>query len=171
MYSGNLYETYFRGLAEKLADLGHTEAKPRFWVNHELGSLSELNAALRSNLRVPALVLEVEELDTDGSGTGQKVSLVGGFTVLDKVQSANALSVRDVRHKTKTIARKLVNRMKRDSRAMYNEESTLLLANAIQLGNIKQYPAPLILNEFTGWCVEFEWLVPDDISFGMGDFA
>lgn len=61
--------------------------------------------------------------------------------------------------------------MKRDSRASFSEESPLLLANTIQLGEIHQYGTPIILNQLAGWAVEFQWLVPDDITFGTQDFT
>lgn len=172
MYSEELYNDYFEGLAGSLADIGHRPGKEHFFINNETGKgLNELEKAIGGRLNLPALVLDEPELESDGSASGQKVSILGGFVVLDKIDPADIKSLRAARSKTQKIARKLVNKMKRDSRASFDEGSPLLLANAIQLGEIHQHPTPIILNMLAGWAVEFSWLVPEDIRFGMEDFS
>lgn len=171
MYTEEFYTDYFEGLARNLSDIGHTDRHEHFFFNNETGNgLDELKKAVGGRLNLPALVLDEQELEDDGSGAGGKVSIIGGFTVLDKFDPQDFKSLRLARIRAQRIARKLVARMKRDSRANFDEESPLLLANAIQLGEIKQYPTPVILNQLAGWSVEFKWIMPFDINFGAGDF-
>jgi len=172
MYSEELYNDYFEGLAGSLADIGHRPGKEHFFINNETGKgLNELEKAIGGRLNLPALVLDEPELESDGSASGQKVMVLGGFVVLDKIDPADIKSLRTARSKTQKTARKLINKMKRDSRASFDEASPLLMANAIQLGEIHQHPTPIILNMLAGWAVEFTWLVPEDIRFGMEDFS
>ena len=171
MYTEEFYTEYFEGLARNLSDIGHTDRREHFFFNNETGNgLDELKKAIGGRLNLPALVLEEEELEDDGSAAGSKATIVGGFSVLDKFDPGDIKTLRQTRNKTKRIARKLVAKMKRDSRANFDEESPLLLANAIQLGEIKQYPTPVILNQLAGWSVEFKWIMPFDINFGKNDF-
>jgi hypothetical protein len=172
MYSEELYTQYFEGLAASLNDLNHTDAKPHFFMNNETGNgFDELSKAIGGKLQLPCLALDEEEIDSDGSSSGQKVNIIGGFAILDKVDPGDIKSFRIARNKTKRIARKIINKMKRDSRQSFDDESPLLAANAIQLGEIRQYPTPVILKTLAGWAVEFKWLVPEDISFGAEDFT
>lgn len=171
MYSEELYISYFEDLAIRLIDLGHTQQAPHFFMNHETGNgLKELDMAIGGKLKMPVLVLDEQELHSDGSSMGQKQNISGGFAILDKFEPGNMNDLRRVRIKTQQIARKLINKMKRDSRASFDEESPLLLAHAIQVGEIQQYGTPIILNQLAGWAVEFTWLTADDISFGINDF-
>jgi hypothetical protein len=170
MYSEELYQQYFEALAASCVDIGHAPGREHFFMNMETGTgLSELKAALKSRLRVPAMVLDECELDSDGS-SGQKMTITGAFSILDKITPDDITTVREARRKSKIIARKIVNKMKRDSHMQFGESSSLLLAHAIHLGEIKQYPTPIILDSLAGWSVEFTWLVPDDITYGINDF-
>ncbi len=171
MYTEELYQSYFEDLAVSLADLSHTPAKEHFFINSETGDgLKELSDALGGRLCMPALVLDEAEIESDGSTPGQKMLIMGGFVVLDRVDPGNIRDLRRARLKCQKIARKLINKMKRDSRANFDEDSPLLLANAIQLGQISQSPTPIILKQLAGWAVEFQWLIPEDITYGTTDF-
>lgn len=170
MYSEELYQQYFEALATSCVDIGHAPGKEHFFMNMETGTgLSELETALRSRLQLPVMVLDECELDSDGSD-GQKMTITGAFSILDKINPQDINTVRQARQKCKAISRKIVNKMKRDSRMQFGEESTLLTANAIQLGEVRQYPTPVLLKSLAGWSVEFTWSVPDDITYGMNDF-
>ncbi len=171
MYTEEFYTEYFDGLARSLSDIGHTDRREHFFINNETGNgLKELQNAIGGRLNLPALVLDEQDLEDDGSGGGGKVSLVGGFTVLDKFDPGDIKTFRQTRITAQRIARKLIAKMKRDSRASFDEDSPLLAANAIQLGEIKQYATPVILNTLAGWSVEFRWIMPFDINFGKDDF-
>lgn len=171
MYSEELYTDYFESLASSLSDLNHSELRPHFFINNETGKgLTELQNAIGGTLETPCLVLDEEDIESDGSGAGQKVNLVGGFAILDRIDPGDIASFRQVRNRTKRIARKIIQKMKRDSRASFDEDSPLLLANAIQIGEIRQYPTPIFFGLLSGWMVEFKWLLPEDINFGIEDF-
>jgi len=170
MYTEQFEVDYFENLAKSLADLNHTPSKPHFFLNLETGTgFEELKIALGGKVFTPCLVLDESEIDSDGSN-GQKNTITGGFVILEKFTPKDMKEMRQARIKTKQIARKAINKMKRDANIQFGEESALLASNAIQIGSIKQYPSPIILNHLIGWCVEFTWIIPDDITYGKDDF-
>lgn len=170
MYTEQFEVDYFENLAKSLSDLNHTPTKPHFFLNLETGTgFEELKIALAGKVFTPCLVLDESEIDSDGPN-GQKNTIVGGFVILEKFTPKDLKEMRQARIKTKQIARKAINKMKRDTMIQYGEESALLANNAIQIGTIKQYPSPIILGNLIGWCVEFTWIIPDDINYGKDDF-
>ena len=171
MYTEQFEVEYFENLAKSLADLNHTPTKPHFFLNLETGTgFEELRLALNGKVFTPCLVLDESEIDSDGSN-GQKITITGGFAILEKFTPTNTKEMRQARFKAKQIARKVINKMKRDTLIQFGEDSALLAANTIQIGVIKQYPSPIILNSLIGWCVEYTWIIPDDITFGKDDFS
>lgn len=171
MYTEEFEVEYFENLAKSLVDLNHSSSKPHFFFNLETGSgLTEIQNAMRGQLFTPCMILDESELDSDGTNS-QKLNLNGGFTILESFTPSNVKQMREARSKAKRIARKIINKMRRDSIIQYGEESALLSSHAIQIGEIKQYPSPIILNTLLGWCVEFTWIIPADLSYGKDDFV
>jgi len=168
MYTEELYIDYFEDLAGRVPEINHSPAQPKFWINFEEGSIEELEAALRSKLQFPCLVIDEQMLESNG-GSGQKITLQGGFAVLGKYPHKNPEALRALRLSTMRIARKVIAQMKRDTTAAFGQSD--ILNKVVQIGKIKQRPTPVILNVATGWAVEFEWILADDITFGMDDYS
>lgn len=166
MFTTEFYTDYFEDIATRLVDIGHAKSSPRFWMNMESNSHKELEQALRNKLEFPCLVLDEALIVSDG-GAGPKITIKGGFAVLERYQNGSA--IRELRSRTTNIVQKIVAKMKRDANFAFSENAPL--APFVQIGTISQYPTPIILNIATGWAVEFEWIMPENITYGMDDFS
>lgn len=167
MYTPDFYIQYFESIARRLNDLSHTDTTPRFWINMDSGNINELSNALNNQVRFPCLVLDEQLVESSGS-LAQKMIIRGGFAILERYSSKEDKHfIREKRTRTMEIAQKILIKMKLDAHEIAGE----LSGNAITIGNIHQYPTPIILNIAAGWAVEFEWVVAEDLSFGMNDWA
>lgn len=161
-------EAYFRQAAVKL--LGHSEQKSAFFVNYETSDVSEIEDALNGKLRLPALILDSPDDELSGASDRYVSRYNAAITVVDKYSDTSAASMKAARNRCRSIARKIVMRMFRDSLVPFEG---VLIANKIYLQ--KRTVQGMYLGKMaglvTGWTYEFEWEVPENIRFGEQDFT
>ncbi len=161
-------EAYFKEAAVKL--LGHSEERQSFFVNYETSDVSEIENALSSKLKLPALILDSPDDDISGASDRYASRYTAAITVIDKYKDASPASLKETRNRCRAINRKIVMRMLRDSLMPFGG---VLISNKIYLQ--KRAIPGMYLGKmaglFTGWTYEFEWEVPENIRFGEEDFA
>lgn len=167
------YEDYFRDIATRLTDIGHTEELPRFWLNTDMSSLSEIETAVRTKLKLPCLVLDPLEYAIPVGDDNVRERLVGAFSVLVKYEPGDARSLMKSRNDARLIANKIRNYLLLDvqfsQQAVLNPNSLNRMGISFYEDLQGDYTNPL-KGLAVGFFYEFTWEIPVDLSFGAMDF-
>lgn len=92
------YIAYFKNLATKSTDIAHVETtlKKSFFVVDNPFDLTEVDNALRSGIKLPAMLLDIPKFTPSGNGGANYTNTVEGtFVILQKASKGNLSSVRD----------------------------------------------------------------------------
>lgn len=156
-------EDYFREIAIKL--LGHSEARPSYFVNSDVDSANDIADAIQVNLKLPALILDFYEDDILSPSDRLTTRIYGSVSIINTFDPSDGNSLKKVRKECRIAARKIVMKMLRDS---LQHNDGILIKNKIYLQKDKFEGVRLgiVLKEFTGWVYEFSWEVPDNINLG-----
>lgn len=168
------YETYFESLATRLSDIGHTPEAPRFWLNSNIDGLSEIESAVRTKLKLPALLLDNLEFAIPVGDLNVRERATGAFSVLCSYKQGDSKSFLSARNQARLICNKILYYMIRDANP--NEQS-IPNPDSIYRRGIRFYQDvegdfTRSVNEVaTGFFYEFQWEIPVDLTYGMTDFA
>lgn len=167
------YEAYFRDIASRLGDIGHSEFEPRFWLNSDASSLSELKTAVRNKLKLPCLVIDALEYDIPVGNDNAREIVTGLFLVLIKFEQGDTKSLMKARNQARNIANKIRNYMILDAipspQAVMNGNS--LFKQGVRFyEDIKGDYSNTVEGIAVGFYYEFQWEIPVDLSFGAADF-
>lgn len=168
------YEAYFRDIATRLSDLGHCQTAPRFWLNSDTDSLSEIENAVRTNLKLPCLVLDAPEFSVPVGTDNVRERLTGAFSILCKYEQGSTASLTAARRKARQTANKIRNYLIRDAAPCQQS-----IANPNSLYRRGVYFYEDITGDYTrvvkgvavGFFYEIKWEHPVDVSYGANDFA
>lgn len=159
------YIDYFEGLASKHRAIRHDPAgRKAFYVVHD-DNLTELMQAI-PEMALPALLLDqyYDELDTENDNN--RLRVLGGVSVICKVEPGNRQSVRDGRAEARRIVRSILNRVKKDCRyggALASK--TVLLSNSFS-----GEPTGIMGGTATGWGYPFTLQMPTSTAVVADDW-
>lgn len=167
------YESYFRDIAARLGDIAHNEIVPRFWMNSDANSLSEIKTAVRNKLKLPCLIIDALEYDIPVGNDNVREIVTGLFLVLVKFEQGDTKSLMNARNQARNIANKIRNYMILDvnpsPQAVMNENS--LFRQGVRFyEDIQGDYSNIVEGVAVGFYYEFRWEIPVDLSFGASDF-
>jgi hypothetical protein len=161
-------EAYFQRAAETL--LGHSATRPAFFINNDVEEAREIDEAVSSKLKLPALILDSfdDELNAEDSNVYTNIEV--SITVIDQYRQGDALHLRQVRSRCRTILRKIAFQMLRDS---YQHRGGALILNKIYLQkeSLDGLHLGTIGGQFTGWTMSFRWKVTESMNYGIEEWA
>jgi hypothetical protein len=165
---GDFMEAYFERAAVKL--LGHTEAKPAYFINTETSDVSDIETAIANGIKLPALILDAFDDTIQNRSDSVRTRLTAAITVIATYDQGNAKDLRKVRNQCRDIGRKIVMQMHRDNMMPL---SGVLIKQKIHLEKEEvngMYIGPM-RGIFTGWAYEFAWYLPDNLMYGSEDWS
>ncbi len=164
---GEFQEAYFKLAAVKI--LGHTEAKPAYFVNSQTSDVSEIEGAIAAGIKLPALVLDSYDDTIQNRSDSVRTRLTAAITVIDTYDPGNAGDLRAVRNRCREVARKIIMKMHRDN--MIQFDGVLIKQKIhVEKEEINGMYIGAMRGTFTGWTYEFAWYLPDDLTYGLTDF-
>ena len=165
---GDFLEAYFERAAVKL--LGHTEAKPAYFINTETSDVSDIENAIANGIKLPALILDAFDDSIQNRSDSVRTRITAAITVITIYDQGNAASLRKARNRCRDIGKKIVMQMHRDNMMPL---SGVLIKQKIHLEKEEipgMYIGPM-RGIFTGWAYEFAWYLPENLMYGAEDFA
>ncbi len=168
------YEAYFRDLATRLCDIGHTDETPRFWLNSDVNGLSEIETAVRTKLKLPCLVLDNLEYEIPLGELNVRERVVGAFSILCTYKQGDTRSLLEAQNHARLLANKVLFYMIRDVTPW---EGSLSNPNSLYKKGIRFYEDATgditrsVNNVATGFFYEFRWEQALDLTYGLDDFS
>lgn len=158
------YISYFRNLAIQSKDLQHnaTGLKKSFLVVDNPFDLTALDAAIRTTLKVPAMLLDIPEFSPSGNGTANFTNTVNGmFMIIAKASKNNLATVRD---QCLAIGMKFLYRMHYDYKRQAIEPNKPVF---FQMDDTQVEPVGPIAVEYHGYLFRFSFICP--FGFSVND--
>lgn len=161
-------EAYFRRAAEQLLD--HSDTHPAFFINNDVEEAREIDEAVSSRLKLPALILDSFDDELNADDSNAHTYLEAAITVIDQFSQGDGRDLRRVRSRCRTILRKIAFQMLRDS---YQHAGGALILNKIYLqkDSLNGLHLGTIGGQFTGWTLSFRWKVTESLNYGRDDWA
>ncbi len=155
------YISYFQNLAIQSKDLQHntTGLKKSFLVVDNPFDLTALDAAIRTTLKVPAMLLDIPEFSPSGNGTANFTNTVNGmFMIIMKANKNNLATVRD---QCLEIGMKFLYRMHYDYKRQAIESGKPVF---FQMDDTQVEPVGPIAVEYHGYLFRFSFICPFGFS-------
>ena len=149
------YLAYFERMAEEHCGHVRNGAKPHFYVNNFIDSLSEINDAVRSKLSPEGFSMILDTFDDQiEMNDAMPGVLSGAFSVIGKFDVRNPMSIRAVRSSCRAKAGTILMQMKRDSFAI--NEGVLSARQIEVIDNADGMRLGVIGETFSGWAYTFK---------------
>lgn len=155
------YISYFRNLAIQSKDIGHTVSglKKSFLVVDNPYDLTALDTAIRSTLKVPAMLLDIPQFTPTSNASASFTNTVDGvFMIIMKAGKNNLATVRD---ECLSIGLKVLYRMHYDYKHQAIEPGKPVY---FQMDNTKVEPVGPIAVEYHGYMFSFSFICPFGFS-------
>ncbi|GAB3958151.1 hypothetical protein GCM10028805_51920 [Spirosoma harenae] len=160
------YIAYFENIAAQHAAIRHNvENRKAFFVVHD-DNLSELETAI-PNMSLPALLLDQYYDDLDAESDNKRITVLGGISIICKVEMGNTKSIRQAREQARQIARSILNRLRYECQMGLVANQPYIKLSFNQNGS----PTPAIAGgSATGWGYSFELLMPTKTAIKAEDW-
>lgn len=157
------YDSYGETLAERMPDICHTEAEPRFilMTENSMDELTKFVTKLRSGVFIMAWEQFGEEL-SDGRRDNYHTKLTGTLAILTKPHINDTHTRRAAQRACRVVALRAIAQMRVDAL----EKDAPLWSENIRFdmdGQGGDYIG-LTANGYVGYGYGFSWLVPLDLS-------
>jgi hypothetical protein len=175
------YEEYFENLAIRLSDISHqpnVKGAERFWINHDIESMSEIESAMSNRLTFPCVVINQLEHDDTASVNLTLETVKGAFAVFylhdQGAPESSAKSHRAMKHQALLVAKKIKNYIIADLLP-----TPINLANRYSLhsqkikmiGGFANGFTPILGRKASGYFYEFTWQIEGDRCHGLNNFS
>lgn len=160
------YIAYFENLARQHSAIRHDPDADRraFYVVHD-DNLTELMQAI-PNMALPALLLDQYYDELDSENDNNRLRVLGGVSIICKVEPGNTQSVRESRAEARRIVRSILNRVRKDCRfGGILAKQTMLMSTSMS-----GEPTGIMGGTATGWGYSFTLLMPTSTAVVAGDW-